>query len=88
MKQLKEGVLKKVNDQFLIYYREETDSEYSRIRELPLYPEDAKLLTNPDSKMWEKELKVNFEIIDEFTHQKLYEGFAWGEGKFAKINLQ
>jgi hypothetical protein len=33
----------------------------------------------------ENGLAVQFEIIDEFTHQKLYENIEWGAGKFAKL---
>jgi hypothetical protein len=81
------GTLKKVNDQWLIYYQEEIMSHVLKDVNLPLYPGDVKTLNDYGdySTSWEDGLAVQFEIIDEFTHQKLYEGLEWGVGKFAKL---
>lgn len=81
------GTLKKVNDQWLIYYQEEIMSRVLKDVNLPLYPGDVKTLNDYGdySTSWEDGLTVQFEIIDEFTHQKLYEGLEWGIGKFAKL---
>ena len=81
------GTLKKVNDQWLIYYQEEIMSHVLKDVNLPLYPGDVKTLNDYGdySISWEDGLAVQFEIIDEFTHQKLYEGLEWGVGKFAKL---
>ena len=81
------GTLKKVNDQWLIYYQEEIMSRVLKDVNLPLYPGDVKTLNEYGdySTSWEDGLAVQFEIIDEFTHQKLYEGLEWGIGKFAKL---
>ena len=81
------GTLKKVNDQWLIYYQEEIMSRVLKDVNLPLYPGDVKTLNEYGdySTSWEDGLTVQFEIIDEFTHQKLYEGLEWGIGKFVKL---
>lgn len=81
------GTLKKVNDQWLVYYQEEIMSRVLKDVNLPLYPGDVKTLNDYGdySTSWEDGLTVQFEIIDEFTHQKLYEGLEWGIGKFAKL---
>lgn len=81
------GTLKKVNDQWLVYYQEEIMSRVLKDVNLPLYPGDVKTLNDYGdySTSWEDGLTVQFEIIDEFTHQKLYEGLDWGVGKFAKL---
>jgi hypothetical protein len=81
------GTLKKVNDQWLICYQEEIMSNVLKNIELPLYPGDVKTLNDYGdySTSWEDGLAVQFEVIDEYTHQKLYEGLEWGAGKFAKL---
>ena len=84
------GTLKKVNNQWFIYYQEEIMSNVLKNIELPLYPKDIESLNEFEDKFGDGSpvfdgLVVQFEIIDEFTHQKLYEGLGWGVGKFAKL---
>lgn len=81
------GTLHKINSQWIISYQEEVMPRVTRNLDLPLYPGDVKTLNDYGdySTSWEDGLAVQFEIIDEFTHQKLYEGLEWGIGKFAKL---
>jgi hypothetical protein len=86
------GILKKVNNQWLVYYNENTTSVVTRLIELPLYPNDVTMLGEFESfefgdgsKIFD-ELPVQFEVIDEFTHPELYTGLEWGIGKFAKLS--
>lgn len=80
------GILKKINTQWLVYYQEEIIPGVKKNQELPLFPPDANSLneSGEDSSFFD-ESKIDFEIIDEFTHQKLYEKMHWGVGKFAKL---
>jgi len=85
------GTLKKVNNQWLVYYGEEVMSRVTRINELPLYPNDVDTLKDFEeyefgdgTKIFDG-LPIQFEIIDEFTHPELYQGLEWGTGKFAKL---
>jgi hypothetical protein len=85
------GTLKKINEQWLVYYYEDVMSGVTRLKELPLYPQDFETLSEfndyefgDGTKIFD-ELPIQFEIIDEFTHPKLYNGLAWGTGKFAKL---
>lgn len=81
------GTLHKVNSQWIVTYQEPVMPRVFRNEDLPLYPGDVKILNDYGdySASWEKGLTVQFEIIDEFTHQKLYENIEWGAGKFAKL---
>lgn len=84
------GTLKKVNNQWLVYYQESIMSNVLRNIELPLYPKDCDNLNEFEDKFGDGSLVfdglvIEFEIIDEFTHQQLYEGLDWGIGKFAKL---
>ncbi len=85
------GTLKKVNNQWLVYYQEPVMPRVSRTMELPLYPNDVDTLKDFEayrfgdgSKIFDQ-LAIQFEIIDEFTHPELYIGLEWGSGKFAKL---
>ena len=85
------GTLKKVNNQWLVYYQESIMSNVLRNIELPLYPKDCDSLNEFENKSVDglevfDNLAIQFEIIDEFTHPKLYEGLDWGIGKFAKLS--
>ena len=81
------GTLHKVNSQWIVTYQEPILPRVFRNMDIPLYPGDAKTLNDYGdySASWENGLAVQFEIIDEFTHQKLYENIEWGAGKFAKL---
>ena len=81
------GTLKKIEGKWIISYQEEVMPRVTKSSQLPLYPGDVKTLNDYGdySASWEDGLAVQFEIIDEFTHQKLYEGLEWGAGKFAKL---
>lgn len=81
------GKLHKVNSQWIISYQEEVMPRVTRNLDIPLYPGDVEVLnTYGDySASWEDGLTVQFEIIDEFTHQKLYENIEWGAGPFGKL---
>lgn len=80
------GKLIKKDDQWFVKYIEEISRErLFRTVELPLYPKDAKSLNESENDPPFDGLVIQFEIIDEFTHQELYEGLDWGIGKFAKL---
>ena len=80
------GILKKVNNQWLVYYQEEIMTGVKKNQELPLFPADANSLNESgEDSLFFDETRIDFEIVDEFTHQKLYEKMPWGVGKFAKL---
>jgi hypothetical protein len=81
------GTLKKIEGKWIISYQEKVMSRVTRNLDIPLYPGDVEVLnTYGDySASWEDGLTVQYEIIDEFTHPRLYENIEWGVGKYGKL---
>lgn len=75
------GKLRKKNQEWEVVY-EVMDGKQS----LPLHPHDVKQIEK-DSQIFDNiearianNPRVQFEIVDEFTHPHLFEGIGWGDG--------
>jgi len=82
-----EGRLTKLRDVWNVRYYtpdlEEIDPVYCGTL-IPIHPNDIKSLGN----QFKESQKVEFEIVDEFTHQHLFHGIPWGDGiRCAKLKI-
>jgi len=83
------GRLTKLQNVWKIRYfdniKVEQDPHYSGTL-IPLYPDDVN--GNIPSDIIKEGKEVEFEIVDEFTHQELFRNIPWGEGiECAKIKI-
>lgn len=82
------GILTKNDNGWLVKYpKYPTSNKIFDTVSLPLHPYDVNICNayGDYSVDWIGK-EVEFEIVDEFTHPKLYEGVGWGDGiKYAKL---
>lgn len=73
------GLLKYNGNEWVVSYHQ------VKQKEIPVYHKDVDKINESLSKDTIK--SVEFEIIDEFSHPRLFEGIPWGSGDYcAKIN--